>query len=52
MRMLRHVTRVANRYPQIQVQVTYVQKRHELMDYPTYRASGWPIGSGSVGEWG
>ncbi|MGZ3630611.1 MAG: hypothetical protein ACXVDN_23510 [Ktedonobacteraceae bacterium] len=25
-----------------------MQKRHELMDYPTYRASGWPIGSGSV----
>jgi hypothetical protein len=51
-RVLRHVTRLARRYPQIQEQVTYLQKRRELMDYPTYRASGWPIGSGSVGEWG
>ena len=25
-----------------------MQKRRELMDYPTYRAAGWPIGSGSV----
>lgn len=47
-RVLRHVTRLARRYPQIQEQVTYLQKRRELMDYPTYRASGWPIGSGSV----
>ena len=51
-RVLLHVTRLARRYPQIQEQVTYLQKRRELMDYPTYRASGWPIGSGSVGEWG
>jgi hypothetical protein len=47
-RVLRHVTRLAKRYPQIQEQVNYLQKRRELMDYPTYRASGWPIGSGSV----
>ena len=46
--VLRHLTRLARRYPQIQEQVTYLQKRRELMDYPTYRASGWPIGSGSV----
>jgi hypothetical protein len=25
-----------------------LQKRRELMDYPAYRAAGWPIGSGSV----
>ena len=47
-RVLRHVTRLARRYPPIQEQVTYLQKRRALMDYPTYRASGWPIGSGSV----
>jgi hypothetical protein len=47
-RMLRHVTRLARRYPQILEQVTYLQKRRELMDSPTYRAAGWPIGSGSV----
>jgi hypothetical protein len=46
--VLRHITRLARRYPQIQEQVTYLQKRRDLMDYPTYRASGWPIGSGSV----
>ena len=51
-RVLRHLSRLARRSPQIQEQVTYLQKRRELMDYPTYRASGWPIGSGSVGEWG
>ena len=51
-RVLRHLSRIARRYPQIQGQVTYLQKRRDLMDYPTYRASGWPIGSGSVGEWG
>jgi hypothetical protein len=46
--VLRHLTRLTRRYPQIQEQVTYLQKRRELMDYPTYRTSGWPIGSGSV----
>ena len=47
-RVLRHLTRLARRYPQIQEQVTYLQKRRELMDYPTYQQQGWPIGSGSV----
>jgi len=47
-RVLLHVTRLARCYPQIQEQVTYLQKRRELMDYPSYRTSGWPIGSGSV----
>ena len=47
-RVLRHLSRLARRYPQIQEQVTYLQKRRDLMDYPTYRAAGWPIGSGSV----
>jgi hypothetical protein len=47
-RVLRHVSRLARRSPQIQEQVTYLQKRRELMDYPTYQQQGWPIGSGSV----
>jgi hypothetical protein len=47
-RVLLHLTRLARRYPQIQEQVSYLQKRRDLMDYPTYRAAGWPIGSGSV----
>jgi hypothetical protein len=47
-RVLRHVTRLARHYPQIQEQVTYLQKRRDLMDYPTYQQQGWPIGSGSV----
>ena len=47
-RVLRHLTRLARRYPQLQEQVTYLQKRRELMDYPTYQQQGWPIGSGSV----
>ncbi len=46
--VLRHLSRLARRYPQIQEQVTYLQKRRDLMDYPSYRTSGWPIGSGSV----
>ena len=47
-RVLLHLTRLARRYPQIQEQLSYLQKRCELMDYPSYRAGGWPIGSGSV----
>lgn len=47
-RLLRHLSRLAVRYPQIQEQVNYLHKREALMQYPTYRAAGWPIGSGSV----
>jgi hypothetical protein len=47
-RVLRHLSRFVKRYPQIQEHVTYVQKRRNLMDYPTYQQHGWPIGSGSV----
>jgi len=47
-RVLLHLTRLVRHYPQIQEQVTYLQKRRELMDYPAYRQQGWPIGSGSV----
>ena len=47
-RRLRHLSRLAVRYPQIQEQVHYLQKRQQFMDYPTYQQQGWPIGSGSV----
>jgi hypothetical protein len=46
--VLRHVSRLARHYPQIQEHVTYLQKRLELIEYPTYQQQGWPIGSGSV----
>jgi hypothetical protein len=47
-RVLRHLSRLTKRYPQIQEHVTYLQKRRKLMDYPIYQQQGWPIGSGSV----
>jgi hypothetical protein len=47
-RLLRHLSRLAVRYPQIQEQVNYLQKRQSCMEYPTYQQQGWPIGSGSV----
>jgi hypothetical protein len=28
--------------------VNYLQKREAMMDYPQFRAQGWPVGSGSV----
>jgi hypothetical protein len=47
-RLLRHLSRLAVGYPQIQEQVNYLLKRQQFMDYPTYQQRGWPIGSGSV----
>jgi hypothetical protein len=47
-RVLRHLSRLARHAPHIQEQVNYLQKRGDLMDYPTYQQQGWPIGSGSV----
>ena len=32
----------------LQEHLTYLQKRAAQMQYPTYQAAGWPIGSGSV----
>ncbi len=53
-RVLKHLTWLAARYPSAAVQekLTYLQKREAHMQYPTYQQAGWPIGSGSVGEWG
>jgi hypothetical protein len=47
-RVLRHLAHLLRRYPQIQEQVTYLQKRESFMQYPVYQREGWPIGSGSV----
>jgi hypothetical protein len=47
-RLLRHLSRLASRYPHIQEQVNYLQKRQSFLQYPTYQQQGWPIGSGSV----
>ncbi len=49
-RVLKHLTWLATRYPSsvVQEKLTYLQKREAHMQYPTYQAAGWPIGSGSV----
>ena len=49
-RVLIHLTWLAARYPSplMQEKLTYLQKREAHMQYPTYQAAGWPIGSGSV----
>ena len=49
-RVLTHLTWLAARYPSplMQEKLTYLQKREAQMQYPTYQAAGWPIGSGSV----
>src|SRR5207302_9708851 len=45
-----HLAWLAARYPSslIQEKLAYLQKREAHMQYPTYQAAGWPIGSGSV----
>lgn len=49
-RVLNHLSWLAAHYPSptIQEKLTYLQKREAHMQYPTYQAAGWPIGSGSV----
>jgi hypothetical protein len=49
-RVLKHLACLTGRYPgpEAQEQLTYLQKREGHMQYPTYQAAGWPIGSGSV----
>src|SRR6266852_3642704 len=49
-RVLKHLAWLAARYPSptLQEKLTYLQKREAHMQYPTYQAAGWPIGSGSV----
>src|SRR5438105_4414881 len=49
-RVLKHLAWLAARYPSptIQEKLAYLHKREVHMNYPTYQAAGWPIGSGSV----
>jgi hypothetical protein len=50
LRVLKHLAWLAARYPSptMQEKLAYLQKREAHMQYPTYQAAGWPIGSGSV----
>src|SRR2546423_8915631 len=49
-RVLKHLAWLAARYPSpvIKEKLAYLHKREVHMQYPTYQAAGWPIGSGSV----
>ena len=49
-RVLTHLAWLGARYPSppMQEKLAYLQKREAHMQYPTYQAAGWPIGSGSV----
>jgi hypothetical protein len=49
-RVLHHLAFLAAHYPSAEMQesLSYLQKREAHMQYPTYQAAGWPIGSGSV----
>ena len=53
-RVLHHLAWLAAGSPSslVQEKLLYLQKRAAHMQYPTYQAADWPIGSGSVGEWG
>jgi len=49
--LLRMATRLAPEFAQhkgIEVHVEYLRKREASMQYPQFRAQGWPIGSGIV----
>jgi hypothetical protein len=49
-RVLTHLAWLTARYPSplAQEKLSYLQKREAHMQYPTYQAAGWPIGSGNV----
>src|SRR6266581_3813419 len=49
-RVLTHLAWLTARYPSeaSQEKLNYLQKREAHMQYPTYQAAGWPIGSGNV----
>lgn len=50
-KVLEEVGRLLKEHPEVedlQTKVQYLQKRHELMQYPRFQQDGWPIGSGSV----
>lgn len=48
LRWLGWLTREASKRGTIAEDLAYLHKREALMQYPTYRAAGWPIGSGMV----
>jgi hypothetical protein len=45
---LRELVAAAHAPGETASQLAYLEKRKEQMDYPTFQAAGWPIGSGSV----
>jgi len=49
-RVLRHLSRLCQRCtdPEIGKKLQYLSTRSSQMQYPTYQAAGWPIGSGRV----
>jgi hypothetical protein len=49
-RVLRHLSRLCPRCgtPEAGKKLQYLSGRRSQMQYPTYRAAGWPIGSGMV----
>jgi hypothetical protein len=50
MRLLERPPNQVLERPGVHEQVGYSGKRETLMQYPTYRQQGWPIGSGMVGS--
>jgi hypothetical protein len=49
--VLRQVSKLRERHPEVEEigkKVAYLEKRQARMQYPQYRAAGWPIGSGIV----
>ena len=53
-RVLKHLERLEQRWSlsAITEALRSFRKREPQMQYPQFQADGWPIGSGSVGEWG
>lgn len=49
-RVLAHLARLCQRCgtPEVWKKWSYLQARHDQMQYPQYQAAGWPIGSGMV----
>jgi hypothetical protein len=47
-RQVEQVATLAQPPPEVTEALTYLDKRVALMQYPTFAAAGWPIGSGSV----
>jgi hypothetical protein len=45
---LRRLKKQAPEQPLLAENLAYLEKRQAQMDYPTYQAQGWPIGSGAV----